>query len=127
MTRLGCDSFHVYGTHSKETEAITFNNLTCNSHCDCSSTHYDPICSADGITVLFSPCQAGCTGIKEVVVDNESNTTIKMYLDCKCVASSSEETKNNLANPWPVEWPSKDIPSPIGSNDRQKIKQLRSP
>ena len=121
MTRLGCDSFHVYGTHSKETEAITFNNLTCNSHCDCSSTQYDPICSADGVTVFFSPCQAGCTGMEEVVVDNESNTTIKMYLDCKCVASSSEETKNNLANPWPLEWPSKDVPSPIRSNDRQEI------
>ena len=33
-------------------------NATCNSHCDCKSTVFEPVCS-DGIT-YFSPCRAGC-------------------------------------------------------------------
>ena len=33
-------------------------NATCNSHCDCKSTIFEPVCS-DGIT-YFSPCRAGC-------------------------------------------------------------------
>ena len=33
-------------------------NATCNSHCDCQSTVFEPVCS-DGIT-YFSPCRAGC-------------------------------------------------------------------
>ena len=117
MTQIGCDTFHLYGAHSKETEAITFNNLTCNSHCDCSSTQYDPICSADGITVFFSPCQAGCTGVEELVVDIQTNTTIKKYLDCKCVSSSSKETGNHFANPWPREWEVDEFQPSVGLLD----------
>ena len=71
MTQIGCDSFHIYGSHSNQTEAITFNNLDCNYNCDCSTTQYDPICSADGITVFFSPCQAGCRGVEELIVDHK--------------------------------------------------------
>ena len=83
MTQIGCDSFDIYGSRSNQTETITFNNLPCNSNCDCSTTQYDPICSADGITVFFSPCQAGCKGVEELVVDLETNKTIKKYLnDC---------------------------------------------
>jgi len=33
-------------------------NATCNSHCECKSTVFEPVCS-DGIT-YFSPCRAGC-------------------------------------------------------------------
>ena len=120
MTQIGCDSFHIYGSHSNQTEAITFNNLDCNYNCDCSTTQYDPICSADGITVFFSPCQAGCRGVEELIVDHETNKTIKKYLDCKCVGSSSRKKQNTVAYPWPKEWPISDIPPPAASLDHGK-------
>ena len=105
VTQIGCPSPQFYGTQTNPSEEISFNNLTCNSHCGCKSTQYEPVCSADGQTVFFSPCHAGCKKVEELVIDQTTKKSIKRYLDCECVATSSKETQNQIANPWPKEWP----------------------
>ncbi|CAG2102524.1 unnamed protein product [Medioppia subpectinata] len=38
-------------------------NAECNAGCDCSTSIFTPICSADRMTTYFSPCYAGCKNI----------------------------------------------------------------
>ena len=121
ITQIGCPPLQFYGNRSNESETITFNNLACNSECGCSSTQYEPICSADGKTHLFSPCQAGCKSVEELVVDEGKNKTIKRYKDCKCVIASAEETQNQIASPWPPVWPElNDLPPATIPSDSQQ-------
>ena len=107
ITKIGCDPIQLYGKrNSKDLEIITFNNLSCNANCDCSTTQYHPICSADGVTVFFSPCQAGCKDVEELIVNHgDKNKTIKRYFDCTCVVASADETRNGISDPWPSDWP----------------------
>ena len=123
ITQIGCPPLQFYGKHSSESETITFNNLTCNSNCKCSSTQYEPICSADGKTHLFSPCQAGCKDVKELLVDLEGNKTIKQYLGCDCVIANAKETQHSFADPWPTKWPDKDQlpPATIPSGNQENL------
>jgi hypothetical protein len=114
MTQIGCARLQLYGKKNlNDLETIRFNNLSCNTNCGCSSTQYEPICSADGKTVLFSPCQAGCKDVEELIVNHgDRNETIKRYLDCACVVSSANETRNGISDPWPTQWPKMhDLPS----------------
>ena len=60
LTQIGCPPLKFYGIHTSGTESITFNDLECNQNTGCSSEEYKPICSIDGETHFFSPCQAGC-------------------------------------------------------------------
>ena len=105
ISQIGCPPLKFYGEHSEDSETITFSNLSCNRDCKCSSTQYEPICSADGETHLFSPCQASCKEVEEFIVNEEKNKTIQKYSKCECVLESSRETKNPIANPWPPNWP----------------------
>ena len=77
VSQLGCDSIQFYGKRSQMSEVITYSNLSCNAHCGCSSSQYEPICSADGETVFFSPCQAGCTAVDEFTTINKYRRTAK--------------------------------------------------
>ncbi|KAM6224308.1 solute carrier organic anion transporter family member 6A1-like [Rhynchocyon petersi] len=56
-----------------------FGNLTapCNSHCECSSSFYIPICGRDNVE-YFSPCFAGCTHGR---IHNDN----KLYYNCSCI------------------------------------------
>ena len=124
ITQIGCPPLQFYGKNSTDSEVITFNNLDCNKNCGCSSTQYEPICSADGETVLFSPCQAGCKDVEEVVVDQEENKTIKRYLQCACVIASAKDTQypNEIANPPPTGWPElNNLPPPTVSSGETQI------
>ena len=105
ISQIGCPPLKFYGESSIDTETITFNNLACNKDCKCSSVQYEPICSADGETHLFSPCLASCKEVEEFVVDVKKNKTIQKYSKCDCVLASSRETKNQIADPWPTTWP----------------------
>ena len=123
ITQIGCPPLQFYGRHSSDSETITFNNLTCNRDCKCSSTQYEPICSADGKTHLFSPCQAGCKDVKVLVVDPERNKTIKKYLDCDCVVANAKDTQNSFASPWPAGWPDENglPPATIPSSNQENL------
>ena len=121
ITQIGCPALQFYGSRSNGSETIQFNNLGCNLDCGCSSTQYEPICSADGVTHLFSPCQAGCRNVEELTVNVQKNKTIKRYFECSCVIASAKETKNTIADPWPAVWPSQSQlpPATIPSNNQQ--------
>lgn len=64
----------IFSTGHKIMEA----NLTsaCNSNCDCSPNHLEPICGINGIT-YFSPCHAGCTNYY-VNHNNAYHSTVSM-------------------------------------------------
>lgn len=49
----------------------------CNKNCDCSQSHYDPVCGVDN-AMYYSPCYAGCG--KEA--DGKQS---KFYSDCACI------------------------------------------
>ncbi|XP_077534372.1 solute carrier organic anion transporter family member 4A1-like [Haemaphysalis longicornis] len=70
-------------TFADEMHALTFPDLerTCNAHCNCSATVYDPVCGTDNFT-YYSPCIAGCTDSKRL-----KKTTL--YAPCTCVAGPS--------------------------------------
>ena len=102
ITQIGCPSLEFYGKNSNKTERILFNNLTCNSNCGCSSTQYKPICSTNGRTVFFSPCQGGCKKSEDILVDKQKNKSIKYYSECTCVTVSADNTGHSFANPWPA-------------------------
>ncbi|XP_065898056.1 solute carrier organic anion transporter family member 4A1-like isoform X2 [Dysidea avara] len=59
---IRCPTYDVAGVTVPYPNSTLFDdqtlNATCNSHCDCKSTIFEPVCS-DGIT-YFSPCRAGC-------------------------------------------------------------------
>ncbi|XP_065898047.1 solute carrier organic anion transporter family member 4C1-like isoform X2 [Dysidea avara] len=59
---LRCSTYDVAGVTVPYPDSTLFDdqtlNATCNSHCNCKSTIFEPVCS-DGIT-YFSPCRAGC-------------------------------------------------------------------
>ena len=104
VSQLGCDSIQFYGKRSQMSEVITYSNLSCNAHCGCSSSQYEPICSADGETVFFSPCQAGCTAVDELTTINKDGKINKRYRGCECVAQSLEESKDKLIHPISKKW-----------------------
>ncbi|XP_031786219.1 solute carrier organic anion transporter family member 4A1 isoform X3 [Nasonia vitripennis] len=49
----------------------------CNSGCGCSTSNFNPICGADGVT-YYSPCHAGC--FEEVSLHD-----VKVYRNCSCI------------------------------------------
>ena len=102
FTQIGCPPLKFYGTHSDKSEAIIFSNLNCNKNQGCSSDKYQPICSVDGETHFFSPCQAGCR-MCEKQPAGKSNITL--YKECTCVESNALESGTSFAQKWPVSWP----------------------
>ena len=105
ITQIGCAPLKFYGSHSTESESITFSNLTCNMNCGCSSDEYQPICSVDGETHFFSPCQAGCQAFETKVIDSKKNKTINLYSKCSCVEANANATNKLFAPHWPRSWP----------------------
>ena len=105
FTQIGCPPLKFYGTQSGESEAIIFSNLNCNTNQGCSSDKYQPICSVDGETHFFSPCQAGCRMCEK---QSHGNSNITLYKECTCVSANAVENGKSYATNWPVSWPSRD-------------------
>lgn len=102
FSQIGCPPLKFYGTHTTGSESIDFTNLNCNNNQGCSSEEYKPICSVDGETHFFSPCQAGCRSCETKSV-GEKNITL--YKDCTCVAANAIDTGKSFAIDWPTSWP----------------------
>ena len=80
ISQVGCPPLKFYGERSENSEVMTFDNLECNKDCKCSKNQYEPICSADGKTHFFSPCQASCKDVKDIVTYQDNNKTMHNYV-----------------------------------------------
>ncbi|CAG2114593.1 unnamed protein product [Medioppia subpectinata] len=58
-------------------------NAVCNDGCNCTTSVFTPICSADRVTTYFSPCYAGCTAI-----DRATQT----MSGCECIGNGGVAT-----------------------------------
>ena len=96
ISQVGCPPLKFYGERSENSEVMTFDNLECNKDCKCSKNQYEPICSADGKTHFFSPCQASCKDVKDIVTYQDNNKTIQEYSACSCVLESAPESHNQM-------------------------------
>ena len=105
LTQIGCPPLKFYGIHTSGTESITFNNLKCNQNIGCSSEEYQPICSVDGETHFFSPCQAGCQECEKEPLGPKNLT---LYTKCSCVTANAEETSKSITDHWPKVWPARE-------------------
>merc|ERR1712042_431182 len=54
---VGCPTSDMYGTISDGAYNVS---MECNFDCACPISRMQPICSKDGVTNFYSPCQAGC-------------------------------------------------------------------
>ncbi|CAI4224078.1 unnamed protein product [Auanema sp. JU1783] len=64
---------------------------SCNAHCSCSESEYQPVCAEflDGSQIsYYSPCYAGCS--------ESYSPTIKIYDDCRCVASNTRTAPHRV-------------------------------
>ncbi|XP_033100137.1 solute carrier organic anion transporter family member 5A1-like [Anneissia japonica] len=98
----GCDSvelagitypYHYSGESLESNEEVDDFDLldSCNSACDCSSSHFQPVCASSiGIT-YFSPCHAGCHGISFGSGENEDNFASNFTM-CNCVTKYLQES-----------------------------------
>ena len=105
FTQIGCPPLKFYGTRSDESESIVFSNLNCNKNQGCSSEEYQPICSVDGETHFFSPCQAGCRVCQK---ESVGDSNISLYKECSCVATNAIESGKSFTSNWPKSWPRKE-------------------
>ena len=58
---LGCPPMEMPQTWTSDNEFTLKSG--CNANCDCTTSIYTPICSADQRTTYFSPCFAGCDAL----------------------------------------------------------------
>ncbi len=69
---LACPKLEMFGLEGDANSEMLVRS--CNVDCDCDfAADYRPICSGDGVTNFFSPCQAGCKFQEG-----------KFYGDCSC-------------------------------------------
>merc|ERR1711931_134361 len=110
----------MYGTMSGGSYNVS---AECNLACECPTARMQPICSKDGVTNFYSPCQAGCQDMftedeEEFDIDNpdaESDADEKsvkkvnprgakkkttVYKDCSCVSKASTVRNTSLSKYW---------------------------
>ena len=115
ITQIGCPSLKFYGIDPEGPESVAFNNRICKIDQGCSSDEYEPVCSIDGKTHFFSPCQAGCKSCEIKLHGQKEEKKIKLYSKCSCVTAHSNETNTSVADPWPKNaWPEiATLPGPV--------------
>ena len=121
ISQIGCPPLKFNAGHIEDSDAAKFSNLTCNRDCKCSRTQFEPICSADGETHLFSPCLAGCQNVEQFEINQGNGKTIQKYSKCSCVLSNARENQKGIADPWPPDWLETLSSESLHSSDGQKI------
>jgi len=112
---VGCPTSDMYGTISDGAYNVS---MECNFDCACPISRMQPICSKDGVTNFYSPCQAGCMESfepeMEAVLADTTNSTDEIaagkskgrkkkstvYKDCSCVAKASVDRNTSLSKHW---------------------------
>ncbi|CAG2105376.1 unnamed protein product [Medioppia subpectinata] len=75
---LGCPPLQLGPITNIQNAKFTM-NAECNQNCDCSTSVFTPMCSADRVTTFFSPCYAGCTNFDKVTGIATNCTCISIY------------------------------------------------
>nr|XP_014342404.1 PREDICTED: solute carrier organic anion transporter family member 4C1 isoform X2 [Latimeria chalumnae] len=88
ISKCGNDPFAGVSETYHGTGEIGTLRAPCNSNCSCFSSHYEPVCGADGVQ-YFSPCFAGCTA--QNVQDSKT-----VYHDCSCINNGTEFSNGSL-------------------------------
>ena len=126
---VGCPTLLVYGNMGSDSDVIDIASQ-CNMDCECPMARLQPVCSKDGVTNFYSPCQAGCRATsqfipkvdpsqevednvgKPITVSREQRycrlkdknnlkyVPAKVYEDCSCVLESWYATNNTLSEQW---------------------------
>ncbi|CAG2110371.1 unnamed protein product, partial [Medioppia subpectinata] len=73
---LGCPPLQLGPIGDTKTTTFTM-SAACNQGCDCTTSVFTPMCSADTVTTFFSPCYAGCTNFDKVT---------GIATNCKCIS-----------------------------------------
>lgn len=60
---IGCEAIRLAGTISTVPGHGSSIQVACSDTCNCTTTHFQPVCDPVKDTVFFSPCHAGCTKI----------------------------------------------------------------
>ncbi len=108
---MGCPTSHVYGTVTEGGDIDI--SAECNLHCDCPQSRLQPICSKDGVTNFYSPCQAGCISksrIEEKLGGGGEKSSLPgrrrrfmpkhTYDDCSCILESWKTQNTSLSSEW---------------------------
>ncbi|XP_053565771.1 solute carrier organic anion transporter family member 2A1 [Bombina bombina] len=86
LSVLLCVPLFFMGCSTQELGDIDLKNphsgssRTCNRHCACPDTTFNPVCGSDGVEYL-SPCHAGCRSYNTSTLGKTSVT----YVNCSCV------------------------------------------
>ncbi len=136
FTFLGCPTSNVYGRVNDGAVNITG---ACNLACDCPQARLQPICSKDGVTNFYSPCQAGCA-TKETIsylrpdpfakedgkgLSGKKGTEKKpvhIYGDCTCVEEAWKKSNMTLARQWLIHDHMSMYPHPT-AEDLERVRE----
>ncbi|TRY69950.1 hypothetical protein TCAL_04473 [Tigriopus californicus] len=103
ISTLGCPTSMVHGTMGEN--GIIDIKSSCNNECECPSSRLEPICSKDGTTNFYSPCQAGCLSKRSFTPnkkegDEEDPKDTLVFEDCSCVQEAWNQSNFKYSRDW---------------------------
>ncbi|KAL3219903.1 hypothetical protein MRX96_005658 [Rhipicephalus microplus] len=89
---IGCQAIRLAGTISTAPGHGSSIEVGCSGSCNCTTTHFQPVCDPVNDTVFFSPCHAGCTKISAA----ESGTV--SLESCSCFPKLQAQHEHQAAD-----------------------------
>lgn len=89
---IGCQAIRLAGTISTTPGHGSSIEVGCSGSCNCTTTHFQPVCDPVNDTVFFSPCHAGCTKISAA----ESGTV--SLESCSCFPKLQAQHEHQAAD-----------------------------